>query len=79
MENKNAFQLCDSETEEVLGTVLVTNEVEPKNDELFDGWRDFNKLGDGNISNVDIDLFVEWFNNVYETQIIKLTVNLIQW
>lgn len=69
-----AYQLHDSETEEILGTVLLTSEA----DEVFEAWTDYNKLEEHELDHKSVEQFVKWVNENYLTQIEELEVDFIQ-
>jgi len=73
-----AYQLHDSETEEILGTVIVINTPEIGGDEVHEGWTDFNKLQEHELDHTDVYAFVEWFNEGYVTQIEVLDLDFVQ-
>ena len=73
-----AYQLHDSETEEILGTVLVVSQPEIGGDEVHEGWTDFNKFEEHEYDIRDITLFVSWFNENYVTQIEELELDFVQ-
>jgi hypothetical protein len=73
------YELHDFDTEENMGAVIILNENEGGSlEELTDGWEDFNKLEEHELDNTSVDDFVEWFNENYETQIERLTLEFIQ-
>jgi len=69
------WQLQDSETQEVMGSVIITHR-EPKTENpeqaLRDGWNDFNTLEETEDDHCDVDAFIEWFNESHVTQIDRL-------
>lgn len=76
-----AFQLHDSQSEEIIGTVTITNDdTQAGIDELWDGWVKFNTsdFGDGSHDKENMDEFVEFFNKEYDTQIEKIEMDYIQ-
>lgn len=73
-----AYQLHDSETEEILGTVLVISQPEIGGDEVHEGWTDFNKNEETEGDHTSITEFVEWFNSQYVTQIEVLELEFVQ-
>jgi len=74
----NAYQLHDSETEEILGTVFIEKAGENASDEIFDGWETFNKLDEHELDNQDVNEFVEWFNKNYVTKLGIINMDFIQ-
>lgn len=76
---RKAYQLHDTETEEILGSVIVTSKITKNTeDEVFEGWEDFNKLEEHELDHENVDDFVEWFNENYKTQIERLYIEFIQ-
>ena len=73
-----AYQLHDSETEEILGTVLVTKTNEDGTDDVHEAWEDFNKLEEHELDNEDIYHFVSWYNEGYVSQIEELELEFVQ-
>lgn len=75
-----AFHLHDSETEEILGTVFIDsdNPTSENEDELFEGWKDYNKLQEHEENPEVIDEFIIWFNENYITQIGYVDMQFIQ-
>jgi len=75
------FQLHDTETQEVLGNVIITHSeqhVEDGQIAVHDGWHDFNRLEETDGDHTDVDEFVVWFNENYVTQIERLHLEYIQ-
>lgn len=78
------YELHDFETEENLGSVVIVQhgcDIKGENgsfEELTDGWEVFNKLEEHELDHTCVDDFVEWFNENYETQIERLTLEFIQ-
>lgn len=76
------YQLHDTETEEILGSVIILeNEQQSTSEcesELNEGWEAFNKLEEHELDNQNVDEFVEWFNENYVTQIERLFLEFIQ-
>jgi hypothetical protein len=70
------WQLQDSETQEVMGSVIITHressEIENAEQALRDGWNDFNTLEETEEDHCDVDAFIEWFNESHVTQIDRL-------
>ena len=76
-----AFQLHDSQTEEIVGTVTITNDDSQAGiDELWDGWVKFNTsdFGDDSHNKESVEEFIEFFNEEYDTQIENVEVDFIQ-
>ena len=73
-----AYQLYDSETEEILGTVLVIGIPEIGGDEVHTGWVEYNKLEEHELNHKNVTEFVEWFNSQYVTQIEELEMDFVQ-
>jgi len=74
------YQLHDSETEEILGSVIVTKE-DPNNYDgatLEEAWEGFNKLEEYEGDTKNVDEFVVWFNENYVTQVDRLYLEFIQ-
>ena len=74
------YQLHDSETEEILGSVIITLEFEDEDGEeaLRSAWEDYNKLEETDNDNTNVEEFVEWFNGGHVTQIERLFLDFIQ-
>lgn len=75
------FQLHDTGTEEILGSVFITKAKEEQfasEQELREGWEDFNKLEETECDYTNVDEFIVWFNENYETQIERLYLDYIQ-
>ena len=74
------YQLHDSETQELMGSVIITHressEAEAIKD-LHDGWHDFNTLEETEDDHTDVDTFVQWFNEGYVTQIDRLWLEVL--
>jgi hypothetical protein len=81
---KKVYQLHDSDTEEILGSVLLTNQedsnltFDENVNELWEGWEDYNILQEHEKDPCDVDEFVEWFNYHYVTQIEVIDIDFIQ-
>jgi len=78
-----AYQLHDSETEEILGCVIPKSQFVPlmpnySEDEIFEGWTDFNKLEETELNPQSVDDFVKWFNENYVTQIERIYIEFVQ-
>ena len=78
-----AYQLHDTETEEILGTVIVKKtpldgKMNALPDEVHEGWVDFNQLQEHEEDHTNVDVFVEWFNKGYVTQIEVLDLDFVQ-
>jgi len=73
-----AYQLHDSETEEILGTIFILRAGENASDEIFDGWESFNKLEEHEKDSQSVLEFVEWFNENYVTQIGFINMDFVQ-
>ena len=73
-----AYQLHDTDTEEILGTVLVIKTPENNQDEVHEGWVDFNQLEEYEGDTTNVEEFVIWFNENYVTQIEILDLDFIQ-
>jgi hypothetical protein len=75
------YQLHDSETEEILGSVIITH-TQPKDEDgeeaLRSAWEDYNKLEETDNDNTNVEEFVEWFNGGHVTQIERLFLDFIQ-
>ena len=75
------YQLHDTETQEILGSVIVTHdapEIENASETLTEAWESFNKLEEHLGDNTNVDDFVGWFNDNYVTQIERLYLEFIQ-
>ena len=75
------YQLHDSETEEILGSVIITHtqpEDEDGEEALRSAWEDYNKLEETDNDNTNVEEFVEWFNGGHVTQIERLFLDFIQ-
>lgn len=81
---KKVYQLHDSDTQEILGSVLlVYNEFsdltfEHNVGELWEGWEDYHVLQEHDKDPCDVNEFVEWFNYYYATQIEVIEIDFIQ-
>jgi len=81
---KKVYQLHDSDTEEILGSVLLTNQedsnltFDENVNELWEGWEDYNILQEHEKDPCDVDEFVKWFNYHYVTQIEVIDIDFIQ-
>ena len=81
---KKVYQLHDSDTEEILGSVLLTNQedsnltFDENVNELWEGWEDYNVLQEHEKDPCDVDEFVKWFNYHYVTQIEVIDIDFIQ-
>jgi len=74
-----AFQLHDSETEEIIGTVTIVKEENNEGEnELWEGWEDFNKSEEHELDRESIIDFIGWFNEGYLTQIEEVEMEFIQ-
>ena len=76
-----AYQLHDYDNEEIIGTVIIVKEeieIAKGEDELWEGWEDFNKSQEHELDPESITDFVEWFNENYVTQIEELEMDFIQ-
>lgn len=75
-----AYQLHDTESEEILGTVVIIPYYEKpeSSDELWEGWESFNKLEEHDLDKTDVNAFIVWFNENYVTQIDDLDLDFIQ-
>jgi hypothetical protein len=78
------YQLHDSETEEILGTVKVNNstecwkkEIEPL-DEVTESWTEFNKLEEHDVNPYSVEEFVTWNNENRVTQIERIFLEFVQ-
>lgn len=72
------YQLFDAETQEELGLVRIISEITDEAvEELREGWNDFNTLEETEYNIWDIDLFVEWFNENYVTQIERVYIEFL--
>jgi len=75
------YQLHDYETETILGSVIITKSeplIEAHEDALFSAWEDFNKLEETEYDILNVDAFVNWFNENHVTQIERLYLEYIQ-
>lgn len=75
------WQLHDTETQEELGSVIITHRephIEDAETTLHDAWHDFNRLEETEDDHCDVDAFVEWFNQCHVTQIERLYLEYIQ-
>jgi len=75
------YQLHDSSTEEILGSVVVTKQNEGDSDDVFDAWGDWNCWGGAVEKDKDresVNEFVEWYNTEYESQIEVLDLDFVQ-
>jgi len=75
------FTLHDAETQEELGTVIITKEakeVEDGAETISEAWESFNKLEETEEDTSDVDAFVDWFNENYVTQIERLYLEFVQ-
>lgn len=81
---KKVYQLHDSDTEEILGSVLLTNQedsnltFDENVNELWEGWEDYNILQEHEKDPCDVNEFVKWFNYHYVTQIEVVDIDFIQ-
>ncbi len=81
---KKVYQLHDSDTEEILGSVLLTNQedsdltFDENVNELWEGWEDYNILQEHEKDPCDVNEFVKWFNYHYVTQIEVIDIDFIQ-
>jgi hypothetical protein len=81
---KKVYQLHDSDTEEILGSVLLTNQedsnltFDENVNELWEGWEDYNVLQEHEKDPCDVNEFVKWFNYHYVTQIEVIDIDFIQ-
>ena len=81
---KKVYQLHDSDTEEILGSVLLTNQedsnltFDENVNELWEGWEDYNVLQEHEKDPCDVNEFVKWFNYHYVTQIEVIDIYFIQ-
>ena len=81
---KKVYQLHDSDTEEILGSVLLTNQedsnltFDENVNELWVGWEDYNILQEHEKDPCDVNEFVKWFNYHYVTQIEVIDIDFIQ-
>lgn len=76
-----AFQLHDSETEEIIGTVTIVKEeieISKGEDELWEGWEDFNQSEEHDLDRESITDFIWWFNENFVTQIEEVEMEFIQ-
>ena len=81
---KKVYQLHDSDTEEILGSVLLTNQedsnltFDENVNELWEGWEDYNILQEHEKDPCDVNEFVKWFNYHYVTRIEVIDIDFIQ-
>ena len=81
---KKVYQLHDSDTEEIFGSVLLTNQedsnltFDENVNELWEGWEDYNVLQEHEKDPCDVNEFVKWFNYHYVTQIEVIDIDFIQ-
>lgn len=86
---KKAYQLHDTESQEILGAVIVTKTDKDLNpnlnvnfadpyEELVDGWETWNKLEEHDGDPMNVAQFVSWFNSMYVTQIEEIEISFIQ-
>ena len=78
-----AYQLHDADSEEILGSVIVTldaKEVEDSGEAISEGWEAYNKLEETEFieDTKEVNQFVKWFNDNYVTQIERLYIEIIQ-
>ncbi len=78
MKTINGYQLHDSESEEILGSVYIASDNKGSEDELCEGWERFNKYNESPKKERDVPAFIEWFNENYVTQIGEINLNFIQ-
>ena len=64
------YQLHDRESEEILGTVKVTNETE--------SWDEYNRCEESEKNPEDVDEFVEWNNENRVTQLERIYLEFCQ-
>ena len=78
------YQLHDSETEEILGTVKVTNDNECKeknvchSTEVSESWDEYNRCEESENDSENIDEFVQWNNENRVTQIERIFIEFCQ-
>ncbi len=78
------YQLHDSESEEILGTVKVTNATECwkkeicHSTEVSESWDEFNRCEESELDNQSVDDFVIWNNENRVTQIERITLEFCQ-
>ncbi len=72
------YQLHDTETEEILGSVIVTKFNEDLTDDVHEAWEGFNKLEEHELDHTDIYHFVSWYNENYVSQIEELELDFVQ-
>lgn len=81
---KKVYQLHNSDTEEILGSVLLTHNefldltFDQNISELWEGWEDYHVAQEHDKDPYDINEFVEWFNYYYVTQIEVIEIDFIQ-
>lgn len=73
------YQLTNSENNNILGIVKVTNvgEVANFDEEVKESWVEFHDLEEHNLNNCDIDKFVDWHNENRVTQIERIFLEII--
>jgi len=71
------YQLTDFETNEELGLISIISQYQNSDDEVNEGWVDFNQLEETELDITDIDDFVLWFNENYVTQIERVYINYL--
>lgn len=73
------YQLTNSENNNILGIVKVTNvgEVANFDEEVKESWVEFHDLEEHNLNNCDIDEFVDWHNENRVTQIERIFLEII--
>ena len=82
--NTTYFQLHDTENEEIMGIVKVTNQIdcEVKGishiNEINESWADFNRYEESDNDHQDVDAFVEWNNEGRVTQIERIFLDICQ-
>ena len=78
------YQLHDSETEEILGTVRVINSDEctekqiDHSIEVSESWDEFNRCEESELDFGDVDDFVYWNNENRVTQIERIFIEFCQ-
>jgi len=70
-----AYQLHDTETKEILGTVFIVESGKYATNDILNGWTQFNCKNDGS---KDITDFVVWFNQNYETKLGTVNLDYVQ-
>jgi len=70
----NAYQLHDHKSEEIIGTVFIQKPSQITSDEIFSGWEKYNK----EYEEININSFVEWFNENHLTKIGVVNMDFIQ-